>query len=208
MTDNLQKNRKEMEKEARKKDILEEAARLFSEKGYHEVKVDEIAEKVGLSKGTIYLYYENKEALFHSIILEKTKILELQLESSIKTEESFIRSLESFVHTFLTFFNENESFFKIAHSEKIRISDEGHHRMKEHGMKAFQTNFDIMIKLIKFGQAQKLIRKGDPEIYTKMIRGLINSFTFHRIFWGSRYTIDEETKQIIDIFLYGAGEQR
>ena len=197
-------NRKELEKEARKKDILEEAAKLFSEKGYHEVKVDDIAEKVGLSKGTIYLYYENKEALFYSIILEKTKLLELQLESSINTDDGFIRSLQSFVHTFLTFFNENESFFKIAHSEKIRISDEGHHRMRAHGMKAFQkTFFLIMNKLIKFGQAQKIICKGDPEIYTKMIRGLINSFTFHRIFWGSQYSIDEETKQIVDIFLHG-----
>ena len=113
MANDIQIQRKEKEKEARKKDILEVATVLFSEKGYHEVKVDEIAEKVGLSKGTIYLYYENKEALFHSIILKKTKMLELQLESSINTEDSFIRSLESFVHTFLTFFNENESFFKI-----------------------------------------------------------------------------------------------
>ena len=61
MAEDVKMNRKEMEKEARKKDILDAAARLFSEKGFHEVKVDDIAEKVGLSKGTIYLYYENKD---------------------------------------------------------------------------------------------------------------------------------------------------
>ncbi len=202
-----QTHRKELEKEARKKDILEMAASLFSEKGYHEVKVDEIAEKVGLSKGTIYLYYKNKEALFYSIIIEKTDSLESQLKSAVQTQHSFIQSLEQFVHTYLTFFKDNESFFKITHSEKIHLSDEGHDRMKEYGMKAFKTYLEIMVSLIKLGQRQKLIRKNDPEIFGKMLSGLLNSLTFHRTFWTSPYSIEEETNQIVDIFLHGAGKQ-
>ncbi|MBN2031381.1 TetR/AcrR family transcriptional regulator [bacterium] len=204
MVNDIQINRKEMEKEARKKDILEVATKLFSEKGYHEVKVDDIAEKVGLSKGTIYLYYKNKETLFYSIIMQKTDSLETQLESAIQSQDSFIQALKNFVHTFLIFFHDNESFFKIIHSEKIHLSDEGHDFMKEYGMKAFQKYFQIMVKLIKLGQSQNVIRKIDPLLLAKTIRGLINSFTFHRIFWGDSYAIEEETDQVVDIFLHGA----
>ncbi|MCJ7813281.1 TetR/AcrR family transcriptional regulator [bacterium] len=207
MVNDVQIHRKELEIKARKKDILEEAAKLFSEKGYHEVKVDEIAEKVGLSKGTIYLYFENKEAIFYSIIIEKTDLLESQLDSAIQIQQPFIQSLERFIYTFLTFFKENESFFKITHSEKIHLSDEGHDRVKEYGMKAFQKYFQLMVKLIKLGQKEKLIRKRDPDVFGKTLRGLLNSFTFHRIFWGSPYSTEEETNQIVDIFLHGAGKQ-
>ncbi len=208
MTNDIQIKRKEMEKEARKRDILEVATELFSEKGYHEVKVDEIAEKVGLSKGTIYLYYKNKETLFYSIIIEKTNSLEVQLESAIQSQDSFLQALKNFVHTFLMFFRENESFFKIIHSEKMHLSDEGHDFMKEYGMKSFEKYFQIMVKLIKLGQDQNFIQKTDPALLAKTIRGLINSFTFHRIFWSSPFSVEEETNQIVDIFLHGAGEQQ
>jgi len=49
------------------KDILKEANRLFFDKGYKKVTVDELASKLGISKKTIYKYYESKQDL-----LEKT----------------------------------------------------------------------------------------------------------------------------------------
>src|SRR5256712_11209527 len=47
--------------------ILESAHRVFSEKGYHEATMDEIAEGVGLSKPALYRYYQSKEELFREI---------------------------------------------------------------------------------------------------------------------------------------------
>jgi AcrR family transcriptional regulator len=47
--------------------ILESAHRVFSEKGYREATMDEIAEGVGLSKPALYRYYQSKEELFREI---------------------------------------------------------------------------------------------------------------------------------------------
>jgi AcrR family transcriptional regulator len=47
--------------------ILESAHRVFSQKGYHEATMDEIAEGVGLSKPALYRYYQGKEELFREI---------------------------------------------------------------------------------------------------------------------------------------------
>jgi AcrR family transcriptional regulator len=47
--------------------ILESAHRVFSEKGYREATMDEIAEGVGLSKPALYRYYPSKEELFREI---------------------------------------------------------------------------------------------------------------------------------------------
>lgn len=57
-------------KEARPGEILEAALDLFAEKGFAATKLTEVAERAGVSKGTVYLYYESKEALFKALVKE------------------------------------------------------------------------------------------------------------------------------------------
>src|SRR5438093_13779890 len=54
-------------KELVKTRILESAHRVFSQKGYREATMDEIAEGLGLSKPALYRYYPSKEELFREI---------------------------------------------------------------------------------------------------------------------------------------------
>ncbi len=69
------KEYKEKEKEQRLNLIIDAAEKLFFAKGYDMVSMDEIAAEVGLTKGALYRYFENKEALFFSIVLRGTRIL-------------------------------------------------------------------------------------------------------------------------------------
>lgn len=56
----------------KKKEIRRRAAALFSEKGYDNVTVNEIAAASGISKNTFYYYYENKEELIRSMFDPQT----------------------------------------------------------------------------------------------------------------------------------------
>jgi AcrR family transcriptional regulator len=47
--------------------LIEGAALAFAEKGYRETKIDDIGEKLKLSKGKIYLYFKSKEELFAAV---------------------------------------------------------------------------------------------------------------------------------------------
>lgn len=57
-------------KEARPAEMLEAALATFVEKGYAATRLEEIATRAGVSKGTIYLYFDSKEALFTAVIRE------------------------------------------------------------------------------------------------------------------------------------------
>ena len=57
-------------KEARPSELLEAALGLFVEKGFATTRLEDVAARAGVSKGTLYLYYENKEALFKAVIQE------------------------------------------------------------------------------------------------------------------------------------------
>jgi AcrR family transcriptional regulator len=62
-------------KEERKRQIMEEALRLFSERGYYEVTIADIARELGMSVGNLYNYFSSKEALAKELLLYISKIL-------------------------------------------------------------------------------------------------------------------------------------
>lgn len=62
------RERKQLERENRKKTILDAAEKLFFTRPYDAVSMDEIASEVELSKPTIYLYFKDKESLFLAIV--------------------------------------------------------------------------------------------------------------------------------------------
>jgi AcrR family transcriptional regulator len=55
-------------KEARPHELLEAALALFVEKGFAATRTDEVAQRAGVSKGTLYLYYPSKEELFKAVV--------------------------------------------------------------------------------------------------------------------------------------------
>ncbi len=196
-------NRKQHERLIRKKEILEAALALFAEKDFHEVTVDEIAERVGLSKGTLYLYFENKESLFFSIIQEKTDALFNRLQAVAKSEAPFIERLEEFIRSYLDFFDEHKHYFKIVHCEKNRMDKHYTDRLKAHMIKSFDDFEEMMQAFIIEGQIQKILRSIRPDLITKALRGLLNSFTFQCIFLNSECSLENETSHVMDLFLNG-----
>jgi AcrR family transcriptional regulator len=54
-------------KEQAKERIVQVALRVFAEKGYHEATMEDVAHRLGVSEGTIYLYFKSKRELFKAI---------------------------------------------------------------------------------------------------------------------------------------------
>jgi AcrR family transcriptional regulator len=65
-----QKPRWARRKDARPQELLEAALDLFVERGYAATRLDDVAAQAGVSKGTLYLYFANKEELFKAVVRE------------------------------------------------------------------------------------------------------------------------------------------
>jgi TetR/AcrR family transcriptional regulator len=57
-------------KEARPQELIDAALELFVEKGFSATRAEEVAQRAGVSKGTLYLYYPSKEELFKAVIAQ------------------------------------------------------------------------------------------------------------------------------------------
>ncbi len=61
-------HRRERRKHERPGELLQAALALFVEKGFTATRVEEVALRAGVSKGTLFLYYDSKEELFKAVI--------------------------------------------------------------------------------------------------------------------------------------------
>lgn len=82
-------------KEKARERIVEAAQKVFSAKGYHNTRMEDIAEEVGVSKRTLYIYYENKEELFKAMCAEAPKAVSEMLQSCL-TSKDFRQSCADF----------------------------------------------------------------------------------------------------------------
>ena len=77
--------------------IMESASRLFFESGYQESSMDDIAREIGVTKGTLYLYFKYKEELLYEVCKRNTQLLEDNLDKIIS--EDILESAKSFFKT-------------------------------------------------------------------------------------------------------------
>ena len=80
--------------------IIANAITTFSKYGYDKSRMDDIAKNSDLSKGTIYLYFKNKEDLFNTISEENINYLKNQLSKIFDTKEDLITCIENFYAEF------------------------------------------------------------------------------------------------------------
>ena len=81
------KSSRTVQKEARPKEIISAALNVFESNGFAGTRLDEVAKFAGISKGTIYLYFENKDELFKACVRETVgKPIAETLESVTKFE--------------------------------------------------------------------------------------------------------------------------
>ncbi|MBP2046705.1 TetR/AcrR family transcriptional regulator [Methanobacterium aggregans] len=96
-------SRREREKEQRRRDIMDSAEKLFFEKGYDDVSMNDIAGDVELSKATLYLYFDNKVALFFAVVLRGTGIMLAMIQDEVRKFKTGIEQIHAFTDTYFKF---------------------------------------------------------------------------------------------------------
>jgi AcrR family transcriptional regulator len=87
-------------KEARPQELLDAALALFVEKGFAATRSEEVAQRAGVSKGTLYLYYPSKEELFKAVVRQNLSSLIAEgAEIAGQFEGSSAELLSCLLHT-------------------------------------------------------------------------------------------------------------
>jgi len=74
-------------REDAKKKIIGAALEIAVEKGWDAVTLEAIAQKVGVTKGALYAYFENRDALWHEVLFEVFKNIRIGIETTLGTTD-------------------------------------------------------------------------------------------------------------------------
>lgn len=107
-------------KEARPGEILEAALDLFTEKGFAATKLNEVAKRAGVSKGTVYLYFESKEALFQALVKE---VVVPHIEQSEHTVDEYEGATADLMFGLMQFWLDNVIHTKVCGIPKLIIAE-------------------------------------------------------------------------------------
>ena len=95
--------RSEAEREVKRQAILDAALEVFSEKGYAATRLDDVAARAGIAKGTIYLYVSSKQELFGELVRSgiggPIEALEARVLALDLPVEALLRTLLAFMRT-------------------------------------------------------------------------------------------------------------
>ena len=153
-------------KETRPGEILAAALLLFTTKGFAATRIEEVAQAAGVTKGTVYLYFQSKEALFKAVIRE-TVLPNLQrIEEAVRQEKAAVQQLRAALRQWMKGMNASRGCIT-----KLMIAEAGNFPELA---QFFQEEVSgemrrILMEIIETGIAQGEFRNCDPPTVIRVI---------------------------------------
>ena len=173
-----------VEHEKRKKEILEKALSLFVEEGYEDVTFQKIADRCGITRTTLYIYFKNKREIFSWSIKQLTNDMEQKLlvvteDKSLNAEEC----LRVLFCTMIDFCEERAGLFKVLLSyllqlQKKQVSVDG--KVRRRFLRLHHLIIGIIIKGQKAGEFKMLPIKNVED----MLYAILENAVFHIVVLG------------------------
>lgn len=163
------------EKLQKRSDILTSARALFKENGFHNTKMEDIAQGAGVGKGTLYEYFKNKQEIFDETCIEYVELILEKVEEISRMNVSFNEKL------LILFKKKKSSLYEdfekspidYIMSYKNIISEKVVKRIFDHILDMNK----IMIEIINQGKEEGVVRKDIPsEIIACFVVGTLGEY--------------------------------
>jgi len=165
--------RKEREKQQRREDILNAAEKVFFSKGLENATMDEVAEMAELSKGTLYLYFKNKEELYLGITLRALNIMDKMMFQASETEGTGLERVFALGEAYVQFYKSHPNYFNaLLYYEAKTIELGNGESMVYECHHVGHDSLDIVVQVLKDGVEDGSIRPDiDPELMARILWG-------------------------------------
>jgi AcrR family transcriptional regulator len=204
--------REQTVKETKTHLILDAARTVFSEMGFFEARLEDIATAAGFSKAALYTYYADKEEIFMTLAIRDLENLYHRMETRVKPDVSFLKNLEEMLTTIFTFFGENfalllsvSNFQTMCRIHKEKLSEK-HKLLFAELPSKFKKIIEQQISLIKTARQRKEIRSDiDDAQLAEYLSALVRGIIFHWQLRGKMGDVKAEIRQLLKFMAHGLG---
>ncbi len=190
-----------MKDENKHQKILQAAIKVFSEKGFYNSRVSEIAKEANVADGTIYLYFKNKDDILISLFEEEFGKIVQNMRAALEKDQDALQKIKRFAITHLSIVSKQQELGEVMGVE-VRQSSKF---MKEYINKPFIEYLNIIRSVVTEGQEKGLIRKDlTPGIMKRAFFGALDEMARYWVLsTQKKHSIDDAALQISDVFIRG-----
>jgi len=180
--------------------IFEAAVQVFSEKGFANTSIDEVAQRAGVAKGTIYYNYRSKKGLFVALIEEGIERLEKVINRELARRDEVIAQLQAVITAHFSFFDEHRDYCRLLLSEVWGLG----HRWEKQVERLRTGPIRAIRNVLERGQAAGVIRR-DIEVESAAVAlfGAVAVTALNWVLFQGRSRFDEVAHTLKGIFLRG-----
>lgn len=196
--------RRERDKLRQRQEILDNALSLFSEKGFHNVSMHEIADQAEFAIGTLYKFFQNKEDLYKALVMEQCSKFAAAFAQALDEPENEIDKLRSLVRRKGEMFRKNLSFVRLFLAESWGASYNVKAGLDQELRKQYDSFLERLASVFDSGIKNKHFRGiASPYHLAVALENTVNAFLLLCLEAPAEHPYPDNPDTILNIFFQG-----
>jgi AcrR family transcriptional regulator len=190
-----------MGKEERRQQILATARDVFARRGYHAAKIDDIVAAAGVARGTFYLYFQDKRAIFGEIVDRTIARLGLAIvrvdpkDTARSVGDQICENIRRVVRVLL----DDRATTKILLTDALGVDPAFDQKV----LSFYDEMSRMLEQSLANGQALQVVREGDVRMFSWLTMGAIKEVMFQIVQRGAAYDEDRLVDGVFTFFRQG-----
>lgn len=201
-------NKKRAGRDARRSKLLDAARQVFSQKGYHPATVDDITKVAGVAKGTFYLYFAEKRAVFYDLIQQFFQMVTsvgMSVSADVKTKKEYFHRIETAATRLSQLFQNNRDLVRLTYRESMGMDQ----RLEKMVRDFYRRMARVEAENIRLGIQLGLFREDlDPLLTAYAHIGMVERVLLQWQFDRSFPRVPNLERQIVELAYVGMRRRR
>lgn len=195
----LGRPRNEQRTAQRREHILDAAAKSFARHGFHDCDVEDLAERLGVGKGTIYRQFPAKSDLFLAAVDREVRRMHDAVCIARDAVDEPLEKIERATQAYLSYCDAHPELVELLILERAVFKDRKKPTYFEHR----EVNVDRWRERFRGLIAAGRVRRMNVEQITDVISNLLYGTMFTNFFAGRTKSFQQQSREIIDVVFHG-----
>jgi AcrR family transcriptional regulator len=172
-------SRRQRERQRHKTEILNAAMKLFAEKGFHSVSMNEIAAEAEFATGTLYNFFDSKEALYEEIMAQcAERVVSMALPVLERDNEDERDRIQDFIRQSVMVFRENAAVVRLSLQATGGDTAMGAKHKGPAAKRVHERMLGKLTEVFASGMRKRIFRDVDPTVVAIALLAAIEALVF------------------------------
>ena len=195
-------------REFRVREILDAACRVVARRGFQGATIDRVAEKAGIAKGTVYLYFHTKEELLKAAVEQGIETFTSQVRAAVSEVATPLEKLARLVEVSLQLSDANRDFFKTLLLERNFLAAAPDNPDAARMLDLHLAHIHFIREIIQSGIEVGILRSHDAEASAFALNEAIRGCFQQRTLGLTARSVEQDAAILLDLFFRGVLSHR